>query len=80
MDQAVRSNALSQAIIDAKEWRETFENEDNNGAVVEFEEVYLRDRVNDSSSHGFEGSLRLPRDIAIEMMVWLEDRATTELA
>lgn len=80
MDKAIRVNALSQAVIDAKEWRETFEqNADADHAVVEFDEVNARKSVDDGTTYGFDGRLRMPRDIAIEMMKWLEERATHAL-
>ena len=80
--EAIRLSALAQAVIDAKEWRETFEdanNHDNKYDIAHFEDVSLRDKVRNATSSGFEGSLMMPRDIAIEMMKWLEDRASSEL-
>lgn len=83
MDEAVRHAALAQAVIDAREWRETFDDHKNHEGklnVVRFEQGYLSDRVkNSDTSQGFEGGLHMPRDIAIEMMRWLEDHTTKEL-
>lgn len=80
MADAIRLVALAQAVIDAKDWRETFEqNEGDEHAIVQFDDIDLKASVDSGSAQGFDGSLRMPRDLAIEMMKWLEERATAEL-
>lgn len=80
MNEAIRINALSQAVIDAQEWRRTFEEVDGDQhAVVEFGDIGTGASVDEGANNGWEGSLRMPRDIAHEMMGWLEERAAREL-
>lgn len=84
MENAIRIAALAQAVIDAKDWRETFEEPDRQGeafAIVAFgDDNRMQPRVDADSGHCYEGSLRMPRDIAVEMMQWLERRAEEELS
>lgn len=79
-----RAAVLIQAIIAAKEWRETFE--ESAGAEheqVEFSDIRLTPyslNSNDAeTSTGFEGMIALLRPDAIAMMNWLETYAKVEL-
>ena len=56
----------------AVEWRETFE-ENTNHPIVSFSEIRMMDDlVEETNADSFEGDLRMPREIALDMMRWLE--------
>lgn len=81
--EVVRARILIAVLDDAKEWRETFEEPQNALlSTVIFGEIGMTagaERKGDRSVSGFEGALDLPREMAVEMMVWLEARARDEL-
>ena len=83
MDQAIRIAALAQAVVDAKDWRETFEKKEcqkPSHAIVAFgDDNCMQDSIDSDTMHGYDGWLRMPRDVAVEMMKWLEGRAAKEL-
>ena len=74
-----RAKLLLQSIDDAKEWRETFELEENSDyEKVEFEECALS-HERDTATQGFVGGLTMPKDVAAAMMTWLDGYARAEL-
>lgn len=77
LDDVRRLHTLSQTILDATEWRDTFD--DRVEQVVFFGNIAMGE-ARESGRQGWEGELAVPKDIAIEMLGWLETRARTELA
>lgn len=75
------ARTLLETLERAKEFRESFEDQ----SYASFPIVDLRDinvteeRCECRSAQGFEGSLEIPKPLAIEMMLWLEQRAREEL-
>lgn len=70
---------LTRTVIDAVDWRETFEINAKDGEVASFEDIGLGETFPIDSRIGFNGALVMPRDLAIEMMAWLERRARERL-
>lgn len=76
--EVIRIGALAEAYIGAIEWRETFE--ESTDAVVSFgTSNSTRARVTATDLQSFEGELVMPRDIAIRLLRWLEQRVLEDL-
>lgn len=65
----------------AREFRESFEDAKyENFPIVELRDINLTEEHKQSRrSVGFEGSLEIPKSLAIELMQWLEARVRDEL-
>lgn len=77
-----RASLLLRTLHDAKEWRETFEEQtEASHAIVVFADCYMTadERGDDRSMHGFSGNLEMPRDIALSAMRWIEEAALAAL-
>jgi hypothetical protein len=65
-----RAAALLVARDDLEDWRASLEiakTEHPDHAIVAFDDIAVRNK--DGEGHGWEGGLRLPRDIAIRMLL-----------
>lgn len=84
MTRVERIRLLTQTVIDATEWRETFEEADKvTQAIIVLAEFNGTEAMSVTGKgrtlKGWQGDASLPREMAIEWMRWLEDKATTEL-
>lgn len=75
------ARTLLTTLDDAKQFRESFEDKKfAKYPIVELGDINVTEERSESrSSQGFEGSLEMPKWLAIEMMLWLEARARAEL-
>ena len=79
MDDARRLSDLLVTLDDAKEWKETFE--DDGEPFIVFEEVVTGKNIRaDGRRGGYEGGLRMDRATAIAMMAWLQEYTQTQIA
>lgn len=76
-----RAKTLLATLDGAREYAETFEDAKyENFPIVELRDVNVSEEDHDGRrSQGFEGSLEIPKHLAIEWMRWLEARARFEL-
>jgi hypothetical protein len=73
-----RARVLLATFDDSRDWLETFELETNEGNLVIIDDINLT-ADDDKIRHGFDGDLRVPRDLAVEWMRWLHERSRAEL-
>jgi hypothetical protein len=79
VDQLKTAISLLRALIDAQEWRETFEARAEPYVIFDNGSVSHKPRGEDRDRHGFVGDLEIPRDLAIDAMRFIEARATEGL-
>ena len=85
-EEAKKIELLAQTIVDARKWLETFaqfddgyhEEKKKEVAEVVFGDFGLR-KIGSSETNIFDGDIRMPREMAIAMMKWLEAAAVAEL-
>ena len=82
LTEAKRTSDLLRMMEDAIDFAASFaEPSTKNREFILFENVVAADNIDgDGERGGWEGPLRVPRDIAVEMMLWLQSRAETEMA
>jgi hypothetical protein len=81
-EELLRAAQLFRTLSEAKEWRETFEeNKEPTHSIVVLGEISMTEgRLADARTlHGFDGTLELPRDLAILMMRFVESAARAEI-
>jgi hypothetical protein len=80
MDEARRVSDLLVTLDDAKEFRESFE-EENEQNYIAFENVMSASNIQANGTRGgWQGLIRMPRATAIAMMKWLEEHVRAELS
>ena len=81
LEQARRVSDLIKTLDDAKEWGDSFREKSEKGRnFILFEEQVCALNIDGNGERGgWEGPIRVPREIAAEMMGWLEDRVRSEL-
>lgn len=76
--QARRIALLLDVLDEAREWRESFDETKRN--YVGFDNIVSADNLGlNGERGGWDGAISLPKELAIEMMRWLEARAMKEL-
>ena len=79
----LRSAATWLKVLDqAKDWRQSFEDDKHakKNPFIGFGDISGWDALADErSGSGWDGTLMMPRRLAIDMMMWLEARARREL-
>lgn len=81
LDQAKRLSDILKTLEDSQTFGISFaEKSDEGRNFVLFGDIVAATNIDGNGTRGgWEGEIRLPRDIAIEMMGWLEQRVDAEL-